>query len=164
MSNISSDINTIIRRLERKAIQLGILSKPLNSSDWTRVKSSIREILGTKNVSVEKQHFKEVSKTVVNVIETSRKIKTNDTTLSQSILIGKKPVMNYVLACITLLLSGAKEVNIKARGRAISKAVEVVELTKRKFMPDIKINVITMGKDPYPFVNISISKGNTHDG
>jgi len=39
---------------------------------------------------------------------------------SNSVLIGRKPVMNYVLACITLFHSGAKEVSIKARGRAIS--------------------------------------------
>jgi len=44
------------------------------------------------------------------------------------VLIGRKPVMNYVLACITLFHSGAKEVNIKARGRAISRAVDVAEI------------------------------------
>jgi len=43
---------------------------------------------------------------------------------SNSVLIGRKPVMNYVLACITLFHSGAKEVSIKARGRAISRAVD----------------------------------------
>jgi DNA-binding protein len=31
---------------------------------------------------------------------------------SNSVLIGRKPVMNYVLACITLFHGGAKEVNI----------------------------------------------------
>ena len=31
---------------------------------------------------------------------------------SNSVLIGKKPVMNYVLACITLFHSGAKEVSV----------------------------------------------------
>ena len=44
------------------------------------------------------------------------------------VLIGRKPVMNYVLACITLFHGGANEIYVKARGRAISRAVDVVEV------------------------------------
>ncbi|MCS7120259.1 MAG: DNA-binding protein Alba [Nitrososphaerota archaeon] len=66
---------------------------------------------------------------------------------SNSVLIGRKPVMNYVLACITLFHSGAKEVNIKARGRAISRAVDVVEITRRRFLPDVKVRNITIGTE-----------------
>ena len=47
---------------------------------------------------------------------------------SNAVLIGNKPVMNYVLACITLFHGGAKEVNVKARGKSISRAVDVVEV------------------------------------
>jgi len=64
-----------------------------------------------------------------------------------SVLIGRKPVMNYVLACITLFHSGAKEVSIKARGRAISRAVDVAEILRKRFMPDIKIKEITIGTE-----------------
>ncbi|MBS7632580.1 DNA-binding protein Alba [Candidatus Bathyarchaeota archaeon] len=64
---------------------------------------------------------------------------------SNSVLIGNKPVMNYVLACITLFHGGAKEVNIKARGRAISVAVDVVEVVRRKFLPDVKVKKINIG-------------------
>ena len=39
-----------------------------------------------------------------------------DLSESSSVLIGRKPVMNYVLACITLFHGGAKEVSVKARG------------------------------------------------
>ncbi len=63
------------------------------------------------------------------------------------VLIGKKPVMNYVLACITFFHGGAKEVNIKARGKAISRAIDVAEVVRRKFLPNVKVKVITIGTD-----------------
>jgi len=64
---------------------------------------------------------------------------------SNSILIGRKPAMNYVLACITVFHGGAKEVNVKARGRAISRAVDVVEIVRRRFLPDVKIKAVDIG-------------------
>lgn len=69
---------------------------------------------------------------------------------SNAVLIGRKPVMNYVLACITLFHGGAKEVNVKARGRAISRAVDVVEVTRRRFLPDVEIKKIDIGTDQLP--------------
>lgn len=66
---------------------------------------------------------------------------------SNSVLIGRKPVMNYVLACITLFHGGANEIYVKARGRAISRAVDVVEVTTRRFMPDVKVKKIGIGTD-----------------
>jgi len=66
---------------------------------------------------------------------------------SNAVLIGKKPVMNYVLACITLFHSGAKEISIKARGRAISRAIDVVEVVRRRFLPDVKVKRIGIGTD-----------------
>ena len=68
-------------------------------------------------------------------------------TESNSVLIGKKPVMNYVLACITLFHGGAKEISVKARGKAISRAIDVVEVVRRKFLPDVKIKRIGIGTD-----------------
>lgn len=70
-----------------------------------------------------------------------------------SVLVGRKPVMNYVLACLTLFHSGAKEVNVKARGRAISRAVDVVEIIRRKFLPDVKIGDINIGTEQMQSVN-----------
>ena len=66
---------------------------------------------------------------------------------SNAVLIGKKPVMNYVLACITLFHSGAKEISVKARGRAISRAIDVVEVVRRRFLPDVKVKKIGIGTD-----------------
>lgn len=60
---------------------------------------------------------------------------------SNVVLVGKKPVMNYVLATLTLLNQGVNEIVIKARGRAISKAVDTVEIVRSRFLPgkvDIK--------------------------
>jgi DNA-binding protein len=64
-----------------------------------------------------------------------------------AVLIGKKPVMNYVLACITFFHGGAKEVSIKARGRSISRAIDVAEVVMRRFLPDVKIKAIGIGTD-----------------
>lgn len=44
--------------------------------------------------------------------------------------------MNYALAVIVLFNQGVKEVVVKARGRAISKAVDVVEIVRRRFFKD----------------------------
>lgn len=64
---------------------------------------------------------------------------------NNSVLIGKRPAMNYVLACITLFHSGAKEVRVKARGKAICHAVDAVEVVKRRFIPDAKVAKIGIG-------------------
>jgi DNA-binding protein len=66
---------------------------------------------------------------------------------SNSVFIGRKPVMNYVLACITLFHGGAEEINVKARGMAIGRAVDVVEIVRRRFLPDVKVNNISIGTE-----------------
>lgn len=66
---------------------------------------------------------------------------------SNSVLIGKKPVMNYVLACITLFHGGAKEVSIKARGKSICRAIDVAEVVRRRFLPDVKVKAVNIGTD-----------------
>ena len=63
------------------------------------------------------------------------------------VLIGRKPAMNYVLACITLFHGGANEINVKARGRPISRAVDVVEIVRRRFLPDVKVKNIGIGTE-----------------
>lgn len=63
------------------------------------------------------------------------------------VLIGKKPVMNYVVACLTFFNSGAQKVVIKARGRAISRAVDTVELLRRAFVKDLQLKDISIGTE-----------------
>jgi len=63
------------------------------------------------------------------------------------VFIGKKPVMNYVVACLTFFNSGVQKVVIKARGRAISRAVDTVELLRRAFVKDLQLQGITIGTE-----------------
>lgn len=61
-----------------------------------------------------------------------------------AILVGQKPVANYVLAAVTQLSLGSKRVALKARGRAISKAVDAAEVVRR-FMGDrVKIAIVNI--------------------
>ena len=55
------------------------------------------------------------------------------------IYVGNKPIMNYVLAVITQFDRGASEVVIKARGRAISIAVDVAEIVRKRFLEDVEV-------------------------
>ena len=59
--------------------------------------------------------------------------------------------MSYVLAVMTSF-SGfdAKEVTLKARGQAITTAVDVAEITRRRFMKELNISKITIGTEEMP--------------
>lgn len=63
------------------------------------------------------------------------------------VVMGMKPIMNYVVACITLFNSGAETVRIRARGKHINKAVDSVELLRRIFLKDAVIKNIKIGTD-----------------
>jgi len=70
-------------------------------------------------------------------------VKTNE----NAVLIGRKPVMNYVVACLTYFNSGEKNICVKARGRAISTAVDTVELLRRAFIKDVELKSIAIGTE-----------------
>jgi DNA-binding protein len=60
------------------------------------------------------------------------------------VFIGRKGIMSYVLAVVTQFNNGESSVIIKARGRAISRAVDVAEIVRQRFVQsavpkDIKI-------------------------
>ncbi len=61
--------------------------------------------------------------------------------------IGKKPVMNYVTACVTLFNSGNGEVMVRARGQAIERAIDTVQMLKRGFLKDVVIKKINVGSE-----------------
>jgi DNA-binding protein len=63
------------------------------------------------------------------------------------IYIGNKSVMSYVLAVVTQINSGSDEVVIKARGRAISRAVDTAEVVRTKFMPGVELKDIKIGTE-----------------
>jgi len=64
-----------------------------------------------------------------------------------TVFIGKKATMNYVLAVVTQVNSGSDEVIIKARGRAISRAVDVAEIVKNRFIQDLKYTDIKISTE-----------------
>jgi len=63
------------------------------------------------------------------------------------VYVGQKPTMSYVLAVITQFTGGLKEVHLKARGRSISRAVDVAEIVKNRFLEDVKVNDIEIGTE-----------------
>ena len=60
------------------------------------------------------------------------------------VYVGQKPIMNYVLATLTQFNEGAKKVVIKARGKAISRAVDVAEIVRNRYMPNVKVENISI--------------------
>lgn len=63
------------------------------------------------------------------------------------IYVGNKPIMNYVLAAVTQFNDGANEIAIKARGRAISRAVDTAEVVRNRFMTDVQVKAIQIGTE-----------------
>jgi DNA-binding protein len=69
-------------------------------------------------------------------------------TMSENVIyVGKKPVMNYVLAVVTQFNNGAKTVTIKARGNTISRAVDVAEISRNRFVSDVKVSNIAINSE-----------------
>jgi len=67
------------------------------------------------------------------------------------VFIGSKPPMDYVLAVITRLsASNAKEITLKARGQAITTAVDVAEITRNRFLKDLKVSKVAIGTEEMP--------------
>jgi len=64
-----------------------------------------------------------------------------------AVFVGSKPVMNYVLAVLTQFNSGATEVAIKARGKAISRAVDVAEIVRKRFLTDVDVRDIKISTE-----------------
>jgi DNA-binding protein len=76
------------------------------------------------------------------------------------IYVGSKPPMSYVLAVVTQFNGGSDEVIIKARGRAISRAVDTAEIVRNRFITDaqvedIKISTESMSNEEGRTSNVS---------
>jgi len=67
------------------------------------------------------------------------------------VFVGNKPPMSYVMAVMTALSSGAiTEITLKARGRAITTAVDVAEITSNRFMKDLAVTSVGIGTEEMP--------------
>jgi DNA-binding protein Alba len=65
---------------------------------------------------------------------------------AENIYIGSKPILNYVTALL-MALQRSDVVNVMARGRAISTAVDVVEVARRSFIDNLSIDDIAIGTE-----------------
>ena len=63
------------------------------------------------------------------------------------IFVGKKPAMSYVLACVTQFNDGRDEIILRARGRAISHAVDVAEIVRNKFVTNAEVRNVAIGTE-----------------
>jgi len=70
---------------------------------------------------------------------------------SDVIFVGNKPPMNYVLAIITALSSGVtREITLKARGQAITTAVDAAEIARNRFVKELRVAKISIGTAEMP--------------
>ncbi len=64
-----------------------------------------------------------------------------------TVYVGSKPAMSYVLAVVTQFTEGQETVHVKARGKAISRAVDVAEIIRNRFIEEAEIEDISIGTD-----------------
>ena len=82
------------------------------------------------------------------VIEQVNKNDNNEESFDKTVIyIGRKPSMNYVLAINTRMMEGLDELTIKARGKTISKAVDVAEIVTNRFITDANDNQIKISTE-----------------
>jgi DNA-binding protein len=74
------------------------------------------------------------------------------------VYVGKKSAMGYVLAVVTQFNNGANEVSVKARGKLISRAVDVAEIVRHRFMPNAQLGAINISTEELTSEDGSISK------
>ena len=65
------------------------------------------------------------------------------------IFIGRKSTISYVLVAVTILNKN-DTCNIQARGRQISKAVDVAEIVRNRFLPEVRVKEIKIGTEELP--------------
>jgi len=67
------------------------------------------------------------------------------------VYIGGKPFMNYVTGVVMQFTTqGANDLVVKARGKFISKAVDIAEVASKRFLTDqIKVNDIKIDSEEF---------------
>lgn len=75
----------------------------------------------------------------------------SETNNDNSIFIGNKPFMNYVTGVVMQFTTkGSNEVIIKARGKFISRAVDVAEVVRKRFLDNsVKVSDIQIGSEDF---------------
>lgn len=99
--------------------------------------STERIAIGSEELSNEDGTKSKVS-TIQILLSKDENPKATEQEKANTVYIGKKPTMNYVLAVVTQINNGANSVFVKARGNTISKAVDVAEITRSRFVSELK--------------------------
>jgi len=106
-------------------------------------------------VTEETVEAKQIPETQEQVQEPKAKEPRRD---ENTIYIGKKGIMSYVLAVVTQFNEGTSEVSIKARGKVISRAVDVAEIVRNRFMSNVKLKSINISTEELTSEDGSMSK------
>jgi len=69
---------------------------------------------------------------------------------NNTVYIGKKPMMNYVLAVVSQFNVGSENVIIKARGKSISRAVDVAEIVRNRYVTAARVREIRNATEHLP--------------
>jgi DNA-binding protein len=86
-------------------------------------------------------------------IETAESVQNKEKSDKDNVIfVGIKPFMNYVTGIVMQFQNkGQKEVFVSARGKFISKAIDVIEVARRTFLKeeDIKIDDIKISSEQF---------------
>jgi len=103
-----------------------------------------------KTFEIEKKKEKPVLKEEFEEPITGEEIEEKD----NIVFIGQKPFMNYVTAVVTQFKTNSeKEVIVSARGKFISRAVDVAEVAAKRFLKEENIKVKNIKIDSEEFEN-----------
>ena len=120
------------------------MSEEFNSTNNNETQSPVEQDVQTPEPTVNESVETPVTNEVVNTPSQEPERDPN------TIYVGKKRVMNYVLACMTILQNGSDTVTIKARGRSISAAVDVAQILTRRFTQGISVKSISIATEEVP--------------
>ena len=120
------------------------MSEEFNSTNNNETQSPVEQDVQATEPTVNESVETPVTNEVVNTPSQEPERDPN------TIYVGKKRVMNYVLACMTILQNGSDTVTIKARGRSISAAVDVAQILTRRFTQGISVKSISIATEQVP--------------
>ena len=121
-----------------------MMSEEFNSTNNNETQSPVEQDVQTTEPTVNESVETPATNEVVNTPSQEPERDPN------TIYVGKKRVMNYVLACMTILQNGSDTVTIKARGRSISAAVDVAQILTRRFTQGISVKSISIATEQVP--------------
>ena len=120
------------------------MSEEFNSTNNNETQSPVEQDVQTTESTINESVETPATNEVVNTPSQEPERDPN------TIYVGKKRVMNYVLACMTILQNGSDTVTIKARGRSISAAVDVAQILTRRFTQGISVKSISIATEQVP--------------